>query len=79
MDVHNGHSTMATIERRQKTVASKKEDEEEDERTVLDKKTSIQLTPSTRDRLFRLKFRRSYNQFINELCDLYEREMADKE
>lgn len=36
-------------------------------------KTSIQLTPETRDRLYRLKFRRTYDQFINELCDAYER------
>lgn len=35
-------------------------------------RTSIQLTPETRDRLFRLKFRRTYDQFLNELCDLYE-------
>ncbi len=39
-------------------------------------KTSIQLVISTRDRLYRLKFRRTYDQFINELCDLYERDVA---
>lgn len=37
-----------------------------------DVKTSIQITPETRDRLFKLKFRRTYDQFLNELCDLYE-------
>jgi len=35
-------------------------------------KTSIQISPETRDRLYYLKFRRTYDQFINELCDLYE-------
>ncbi len=35
-------------------------------------KTTIQLSPETRDRLYRLKFRRTYDQFLNELCDLYE-------
>jgi hypothetical protein len=35
-------------------------------------KTTIQITPQTRDRLFKLKFRRTYDQFLNELCDLYE-------
>jgi DNA-directed RNA polymerase specialized sigma24 family protein len=34
--------------------------------------TSIQITAQTRDRLYRLKFRRTYDQFLNELCDLYE-------
>ena len=35
-------------------------------------KTTIQITETTRDRLYRLKFRRTYDQFLNELCDLYE-------
>lgn len=35
-------------------------------------KTTIQLTEATRDRLYKLKFRRTYDQFLNELCDLYE-------
>jgi|GEM_PF-1146800 len=35
-------------------------------------KTSIQISPETRDRLYRLKFRRTYDQFLNELCDAYE-------
>lgn len=35
-------------------------------------KTSIQITPEVRDRLYRLKFRRTYDQFLVELCDLYE-------
>lgn len=37
-----------------------------------DRKTSIQLSTDTRDRLYRLKFRKTYDQFLNELCDLYE-------
>jgi hypothetical protein len=39
-----------------------------------DEKTTIQVTPATRDRLYKLKFRRTYDQFLNELCDLYESE-----
>jgi len=35
--------------------------------------TTIQLTPETRDRLYRLKFRATYDEFLNELCDVYER------
>jgi hypothetical protein len=34
--------------------------------------TTIQLTATTRDRLYRLKFRKTYDQFVRELCDLYE-------
>lgn len=39
--------------------------------------TTIQLTPKTRDRLYRLKFRNTYDEFLNELCDLYERSRSD--
>jgi len=35
-------------------------------------RTTIQISPETRDRLYRLKFRRTYDQFLNELCDQYE-------
>jgi len=37
-----------------------------------DNKTSIQISPETRDRLYRLKFRKTYEQFLSELCDMYE-------
>ncbi len=36
------------------------------------KKTSLQVSPELRDRLYRLKFRKTYEQFLTELCDLYE-------
>jgi hypothetical protein len=42
-------------------------------------RTSIQISPETRDRLFRLKFRRTYDQFLNELCDQYERTISKSE
>jgi hypothetical protein len=42
--------------------------------SMTDEKTTIQVTPKTRDRLYKLKFRRTYDQFLNELCDLYESE-----
>jgi len=35
--------------------------------------TTIQLTTQTRDRLYRLKFRKTYDEFLIELCDLYDR------
>jgi hypothetical protein len=34
--------------------------------------TSIQLSPDVRDRLWKLKFRKTYDRFLAELCDLYE-------
>ncbi len=34
--------------------------------------TTIQLTTDTRDRLYRLKFRKTYDEFLQELCDLYD-------
>lgn len=37
-----------------------------------DSKTTIQVTEATRDRLYKLKFRQTYDQFLNELCDLFE-------
>jgi len=43
-------------------------------KTMSEGKTTIQLTEATRDRLYKLKFRRTYDQFLNELCDLYEAE-----
>jgi hypothetical protein len=39
--------------------------------------TTIQLTSETRDRLYRLKFRATYDEFLNELCDAYERCHSD--
>lgn len=40
-------------------------------------KTSIQLRSDTRDRLYKLKFRRSYDAFLKELCDMYEEEYGE--
>jgi len=37
-----------------------------------DKKTSIQVSPELRDRLYKLKFRKTYEQFLTELCDMFE-------
>jgi hypothetical protein len=42
-------------------------------------RTSIQISPGTRDRLYRLKFRRTYDQFLNELCDQYEGSASEAE
>lgn len=35
--------------------------------------TTIQITSETRDKLYRLKFRKTYDEFIKELCDIYEK------
>ena len=40
--------------------------------------TTIQVSTETRDRLYRLKFRKTYDQFFQVLCDLYEQKLADK-
>ena len=39
--------------------------------------TTIQTDTDTRDRLSKLKFRKTYNEFLNELCDMYEAEHAN--
>jgi hypothetical protein len=43
------------------------------------KKTSIQVSPELRDRLYKLKFRKTYEQFLEELCDLYENQDKERE
>ena len=39
--------------------------------------TTIQVSPSTRDRLYRLKFRKTYDEFLQDLCDLFEKSGAE--
>jgi hypothetical protein len=43
------------------------------EDTVEYQKTSIQITTKVRDRLWKLKFRRTYDEFLQELCEMYEK------
>lgn len=40
--------------------------------------TTIQVSMATRDRLYRLKFRKTYDAFLQELCDLYENTPAKR-
>jgi hypothetical protein len=68
---------MVTADRKSRTQVAKPEAEKEEEQIVIEDRTSIQLTTRTRDRLYRLKFRRTYDQFLNELCDLYEDQGSD--
>lgn len=42
-----------------------------------EKKTTIQISTDTRDRLYRLKFRKTYDEFLIELCDLYENPLIE--
>ena len=39
--------------------------------------TTIQVSSQTRDRLYRLKFRKTYDEFLQELCDTYETSEKD--
>jgi len=41
--------------------------------------TSIQISTGTRDRLYKLKFRKTYDEFLVELCDLYEESLEEEE
>ena len=68
---------MVTADRKSRTQVVRLEAEKQEEQSVVEERTSIQLTTKTRDRLYRLKFRRTYDQFLNELCDLYEREDSE--
>lgn len=36
-------------------------------------KTSIQISTKVRDRLWRLKFRKTYDEFLWDLCEMYEK------
>lgn len=42
-------------------------------------KTSIQISTELRDRLWKLKFRKTYEEFLSELCDLFEEKEKEKE
>ena len=42
------------------------------------KVTTIQIEVDTRDKLYKLKFRRTYDEFLRELCNLYEQTRAEK-
>jgi hypothetical protein len=43
----------------------------------MDRITTIQVSASTRDRLYRLKFRKTYDEYLVELMDLVERLEAE--
>ncbi len=42
------------------------------------KLTSIQISTRTRDRLYWMKFRKTYDAFLNQLMDLYEELKGDE-
>jgi hypothetical protein len=59
--------------KKSKKEKQEKEIEEEEEEIEEDiQKTSIQITTKVRDRLWRLKFRKTYDEFLWELCNMYE-------
>ena len=68
---------------KKKKVKTKKEEviiEEETEEATEDegiediKKTSIAISTMVRDRLWKLKFRKTYDVFLWELCEMYEKQ-----
>jgi hypothetical protein len=59
--------------RKQKEKTEKKEKEETEIAEEEIQKTSIQISTKVRDRLWRLKFRKTYDVFLDELCDMYEK------
>ncbi|UCE36900.1 MAG: hypothetical protein JSW00_15550 [Thermoplasmata archaeon] len=67
---------------KQKKKVEDDEKEEEKEKEVEDpeevQKTSIQISTKVRDRLWRLKFRKTYDEFLWELCELYEKEEKEE-
>lgn len=58
---------------KQKEKVEKKEKEETEIVEEEIQKTSIQISTKVRDRLWRLKFRKTYDEFLGELCDMYEK------
>ena len=51
---------------------------EEDETEEGIQKTSIQISTKVRDRLWRLKFRSTYDEFLWELCEMYEKQNEEQ-
>ncbi len=65
--------------KKEKKKVEEKEEEEEGEVVTIEQKedapkTSIQISTDLRDRLWKLKFRKTYDEFLRELCDMYENE-----
>lgn len=63
--------------KKEKKKVEAKEEEEEGEVTEQKEemqKTSIQISTDLRDRLWKLKFRKTYDEFLRELCDMFESE-----
>jgi len=64
---------------KKKKEKKKVEEKEEEEDEAIEQKedapkTSIQISTDLRDRLWKLKFRKTYDEFLRELCDMYESE-----
>jgi hypothetical protein len=60
-----------------KSKKGKKEKEDEKDQEAEEEydeiqKTSIQISTKVRDKLWRLKFRKTYDEFLWELCEMYE-------
>lgn len=63
------------VEEEQEVVVEQEKKEEVEEI----KKTSIMISTKLRDRLWRLKFRKTYDEFLWELCEMYEKATEEEE
>ena len=66
--------------KKQKMKKERKEPEEPEEEVEEEEiqKTSIQISTKVRDRLWKLKFRKTYDEFLDELCDMYEEQEKEQ-
>jgi len=72
---------MPKQKKKQKQKKEEKEQEEPEEMAAEAKvqKTSIQISTQVRDRLWKLKFRKTYDEFLDELCAMYEKQEQEQE
>lgn len=62
----------------EKEVEEKGKGAEEDETEEGIQKTSIQISTKVRDRLWKLKFRSTYDEFLWELCEMFEKQNIEQ-
>jgi ribosomal protein L9 len=60
--------------KKEEETEEKEKKAEEDETAEAIHKTSIQISTKVRDRLWKLKFRSTYDEFLWEMCEIYEKQ-----
>lgn len=63
--------------KKKQEIEEEESDEDEEEENTESHKTSIQISTTVRDRLWRLKFRKTYDEFLNDLCEMYEKKLLE--